>query len=253
MKKIVKFFTYSLCMLLLTSCAFVTTTTVSTVAHEQELVEIIEVETIDVIDEFIFGYIDTTEFVLATNDEYCFKYNADIWNTINPLDLDENVFVDTNIILQNDVVEIIGSNITYLSNTTAYDYFELIEASIPSIPLTGVDIISTNISQVGDYCVALFETKAGFTKTDIENLIYNQVITHENVNAIGGLNNLDYKPILSQFILIIADDFKAYTFAGAFENNPNSSYFNSYYRNITLDAFDAIVQTISTEIKSFDK
>lgn len=244
-------------MIIYTGCSSTTTSSINMLIDEEnpddfeqvDLVELIE----EVIEEIVFGVVDTGDFDTITTDEYSFKYNADVWNAYSRLEINENELVDTNVVLENDVVKIIGSDVTYLSNTTSQEYFGIITASIPSMPLTGVDILATNIYDVNGLSVALIETKAGFTKDDIETLIYKQVLSHENVNAIGGLNNLDYKPMLSQFLLIICDDEKAFTFASSFANNPNSSYFNNYYRNLTLQAFDSIIQTINTNIKTYDK
>lgn len=253
MKRIITIISLICCMLN-TGCSLTNMSSINTLADEVELVEEIQqVEVAEVIEPFEFGVVDTLEFGTITTDEYEFLYNPDIWNAYAGLEISSDELVDACVVLENDIVKIIGSNISYLSNTTAKEYFELIIATIPSMPLTGVEIISTTTHQVGELSVALIETSAGFTKEDIETLIYKQVLTHENVNAMGGLNNLDYKPILSQFLLIICDDTKAYTFAASFSNNPNSSYFNSYYKNITLQAFDGIVQTINTNIKTYDK
>lgn len=252
--KILKISTYLICMLLFTGCSIVSTNNINTVTDE-----IIPVQT-DFIEEIEEAYtppimnfnkIDTSNFEIATNNEYSFKYNQDIWSEIDPYEYNQQS-VDVNTMLANDVAKIIGSNITYLSNTTAQDYIDLIIASIPSIPLTGVSILDYNIETVGSYEVAIIETKAGFTKDDINELIYDQLITHENVQAIGGINYLDYRPILSQFLLVVCDDNKAYTFASAFENNTNSQIYNNYYKSIILDAFDSIVQTITTDIRQAD-
>lgn len=255
MKKFIIIVSQLLAIITFTSCSYVTTTNVHVVDDfEDELVLEQIVNTVAQVDEIELGVVDTSDFALATTDEYGFKYNPDVWNVFYPYDFDEGeLLLDTAVVLKNDVVEIIGATTTYLSNTTSQDYFELLIASIPSMPLTGVDILSTTFEQVGDFDVALIETKAGFTKDDIERLIYKQELTHENINTIGGLNYLDYKPLLSQFLLIVSDGEKAYTFVSSFENNVNSNYFNAYYRNLSLTALDSIVQTIYTNSKPNDK
>lgn len=250
MKRYIIITTYLLSILLLASCSPVASHTIAVVEDQPEVAtEYIEpaLQEPEVIE---FGVVDISNFSLASNDEYSIKYNADIWNVVP---IDEFEFVDTNVILENDVVKIIGSNITYLSNTTPDDYFALLEAAIPSMPLTGVEILSNNTFNINGLDVALIETSAGFTKTDIENLIYNQIITHENIDELGGLNFLDYRPLLSQFVLIICDDTKAYTFVSSFKNNSNSNFYNNYYRDITLQALDGIIQSISSIVRVYDK
>lgn len=247
-----------LCCMLTTGCSLASSTKVYAPPDDLPLTDIIDDSQTITEPSFDFGTIDTTDFSKITTDSYNFKYDSNLWNIISPYELQqkgESILDDTCVILENDndVVQIICSDTTYLSNTSPREYFDLIITSIPNIPLTGVDIISTSYHQFNDLDIALIETKAGFTKEDIENLIYKQYITHENVNAIGGINFLDYKPILSQFVMIISQDNKAYTFLSSFENNPNSSYFNSYYKDIILQTYDSIVQTFNTTIKSFDK
>lgn len=250
MKRYIIITTYLLSTLVLASCSPVASHTIAVVEDPPE----IAIEYIEPVEEELavveFGVVDISNFSLASNDEYSIKYNADIWNVVPAQDFE---FIDTNVILENDVVKIIGSNITYLSNTTPDDYFKLLELAIPNMPLTGVEILSNDTFNVNGLDIALIETSAGFTKTDIENLIYNQIITHENVNELGGLNFLDYRPLLSQFVLIICDDNKAYTFVSSFKNNSNSNFYNNYYRNITLDALDGIIQSISSIVKVYDK
>lgn len=249
--RLLKICIYLVCVIVFTGCSTVSTNNIHTVTDDPFMIEPREIEDI-AIEEHIplieFNKVDTSDYEISTNNEYSFKYNSDIWNEIEPYDYDENS-VGINIVLQNDVATIIGGNLTYLSNTTSSEYIELLIASIPDMPLTGVEIVACDFQTIGNYDIALIETKAGFTKEDINDLIYDQIITHENVNAIGGVNFLDYKPILTQFSLIICDDTNAYTFVSSFETNSNSQNFNNYYRGIILDAFDSIVQTLTTDIR----
>lgn len=236
-----------LCGNLLTSCSTVSTNNINTVTEDVPAVQSRDIEPIEVVEHIPlieFNKVDTSEYEISTNNEYSLKYNTDVWNEIESYD-----YEGVNVVLANDVTTIIGSNITYLSDTTADEYIELMIASIPDMPLTGVEIVECEFQTYEDYNIALIETKAGFTKDDINDLIYDQIITHDNVNAIGGVNFLDYKPILTQFLLIICDDTKAYTFVSTFENNNNSRFYNNYYRNLILEGFDAIAQTITTDIR----
>lgn len=235
-----------------TSCSIVSTNNINTIEDvDSNLVpKEIEVEEIQNTPMINFNTVDTTDFELISNNEYSFKYNSNLWSEIDPHEYDP-YSVDVNSMLVNDVAKILASNITYLSNTSALDYIELLIASIPSMPLTGVTILDYDIQKVDGFQIAIIETKAGFTKADINSLIYNQIITHENVLAIGGINNLDYKPMLSQYMLIICDDTKAYTFVSDFENSASENY-NKYYKGVILEAFDSIAQTLTTSIRKAD-